>query len=147
MISRDNAREGARNTDDPVLWTLYRSLRNEVNRTVNKDRKQYYDNIYKHHYDKKDVGALYRTAKNQVGWSKNSSPTCFMQEGKKITDPQQMADVQMSTFAEKTKKLLSDIPPSSLDPCAKLSSSLDKWGTKKDERELFKLKLLTTWTL
>ena len=51
-----------------------------------------------------------------------------------------MADIQMKTFADKTKKLLSELPPSSEDPCAKLKDSLNKWGVRKDKRELFKLK-------
>ena len=38
MIIRDNMRERARATEDPEHWVSYRSLRNEVNRLVNKDR-------------------------------------------------------------------------------------------------------------
>ena len=63
--------------------------------------------------------------------TKSSSPTSFTVDGKKITNPQQMADLQMNTFSDKTKKLLSELPPSSIDPCAKLSETLDKWGSKE----------------
>ena len=88
MKSRDAMRELARTTNDPDTWQNYRSLRNEVNLQVNSDRKKHYDDIYERHHLNNDVGATYRTAKNQVGWSKNSSPVSFVQDGKKITDPQ-----------------------------------------------------------
>ena len=47
MTTRDNLRELARTTEDPEHWVQYRTLRNEVNRCVNKDRVKHYDDIYK----------------------------------------------------------------------------------------------------
>ena len=132
-----------RTTDDPILWQEYRVLRNDVNRSVNNDKKNHYDNIYKRHYDNNDVGALYKTAKTQVGWTKNTSPTNFIIDGRKITDPQSMADIQMKTFAEKTEKLLEELPPPTIDPCSLLVKSLDSWGPKKDARELFDFHTIT----
>ena len=51
MKTRDTIRECARITGDPETWTQYKSLRNEVNRLVNKDRKTYYDDIYERHHE------------------------------------------------------------------------------------------------
>ena len=144
MINRDNMRERARLTNDPVHWSSYRTLRNEVQRQVNSDRKNYYDDIYDHHHQNNDVGATYKTAKNQAGWKKNLSPTSFINEGKKITDPQSMADLQMSVFTEKMEKLIRELPPAVIDPCATLREALDSWGDKKDDRELFKFKTVTS---
>ena len=144
MTERDRVRELARITKDPEQWKIYKSLRNEINRDVNKDRKSHYDDLYTRHNLNNDVSATYRTAKNQVGWSKNSSPTSFLHEGKKITDPQIMADMQIQTFVEKTNKLIRELPPPTVDPCKTLSDSLDTWGTRKNDRELFKFETITS---
>ena len=143
MTVRDETRELARISNDPDTWKLYRTQRNEVNRQVNRDRKAHYDDIYERHYQNNDVGETYRTAKNQVGWSKNMSPTSFIQDGKKITDPQAMADLQMKVFTDKTDKLIRELPPPTMDPCEILRESLNNWGDKKDVRELFKFKTIT----
>ena len=71
------------------------------------------------------------------------SPTDFIVEGKKITNPQQMADIQMKTFAEKTDKLLEELLPPSIDPCSLLADSLNNWGPRKEARELFEFHTVT----
>ena len=143
MITRDITRERARESNDTEAWKTYRSQRNLVNRLVNHDRSKHYDDIYSRHCENKDVGAIYKAAKNQIGWSKNTSPTSFTIDGKKITDPQDMANLQSKTFADKTTKLLNELPPPSIDPCASLQHSLDKWGNKKDNRDIFDFKTIT----
>ena len=50
MTVRDETRELAIVTNDPDNWKLYRTLRNEVNRQVNRDIKAHYDNIYERHH-------------------------------------------------------------------------------------------------
>ena len=143
MIARDQKRELARTNNDQESWKDYRACRNKVNREVDKDRHKHYDDIYKQHFDNKDVSALYKTAKTQAGWVKNTSPTAFTVQGQKITNPQQMADVQMETFAVKTKKLLDNLPPATTDPCSLLVDSLNKWGPRKDAREVFNFHTIT----
>ena len=54
-----------------------------------------------------------------------------------------MANVQAKTFADKTSKLLNNLPPSVIDPCASLQSSLDKWGARKEARDTFELETIT----
>ena len=142
IILRDNMREQARVTNDRDHWKEYRRLRNEVNREVNRDKKDHYDNIYKKLYENKDVGGLYKTAKTQVGWTKSTSPTSFTIEGVKVTDPQSMADIQMKTFVNKTQKLLDELPPPTEDPCAVLTDALNKWPGK-DAREIFEFSTVT----
>ena len=122
----------------------YRRLRNEVNRLVNKDRKKHYDVTYEHHLINNDVGATYQTAINQAGISKNSTPTSFIHDGRKITDPQAMADIQMKVFTDKIDKLISDLPPPDMDPCSLLQKSLDDWGNRKNAREVFEFKTITS---
>ena len=140
MEIRDKTRERARLSNDEDSWRLYREQRNKVNRLVNTDRNKHYDNLYARHHANKDVSATYKAAKNQAGIVKNTSPTSFLIDGKKITDPQTMANLQSRTFSEKTSKLLDELPPSTVDPCSDLLKSLDKWGTRKDSRDKFEFK-------
>ena len=140
MEIRDNTRERARLSNDEDSWRLYREQRNKVNRLVNTDRKNHYDNLYARHHANKDVSATYKAAKNQAGIVKNTSPTSFLIDGKKITDPQTMANLQSRAFSEKTSKLLDELPPSTVDPCSDLLKSLDKWGIRKDSRDKFEFK-------
>ena len=108
---RDNIRELARTTGDQANWDRYKTLRNSVNNKVKKDRNLHYKNLYSKHQQNDDVGALYRAAKNQVGWTKTSTPTSFLQGGQKINCPSTMANIQMDTFVEKIKKLKEELPP------------------------------------
>ena len=140
METRDVAREKARVSKEDVDWQLYRVQRNLVNKLVNSDRKKHYSDMYTRHSESNDVSATFKAAKNQAGITKNTSPTYFLSEGKKITDPQSMANIQSRTFEEKTTKLLNDLPPATIDPCAKLLDSLDKWGDRKNSRERFEFK-------
>ena len=105
MEIRDKTRERARLSNDEDSWRLYREQRNKVNRLVNSDRNKHYVNLYARHHANKDVSATYKAAKNQAGIVKNTSPTSFLVDGKKITDPQSMANLQSRTFSEKTTKL------------------------------------------
>ena len=140
MASRDLIREQARRSKDPDIWEEYKTLRNQVNREVNKDRNSHYNNLYKTHQVNKDVAAMYRTAKNQMGMKKNTSPTSFLNNGKIVSDPAVMAELQMQSFIDKINKLVNECPPPTIDPCALLQDSLNKWGQNKANRELFKFK-------
>ena len=140
METRDKTRERARVSNLEDDWSLYRVQRNCVNKLVNRDRKKHYDNIYSRHHENNDVSATYKAAKNQAGITKNTSPTSFLIGGNKVTDPQTMANIQSDTFHDKTTKLLEDLPPSTVDPCAELKKSLDKWGVSRDNREKFEFK-------
>ena len=137
MLTRDVTRERARQSGDQELWSLYKVQRNEVNRLVNSDRKSHFVNLYNRHHENKDVGATYRAAKSQVGMSKNTSPTNFILNGNKILNPQEMADIMMKTFENKTEKLINDLPPPTIDPCAALKVALSGWGKLKEDRKLF----------
>ena len=89
------------------------------------------------------MGATYRAAKKQAGISKNTSPTSFVVDGNKITNPQDMANIQSKTFHEKTTKLVSELPPPSVDPCSTLQDSLNKWGARKQARDTFEFETIS----
>ena len=114
-----------------------------MNKEVDKDRKKHYSDIFSKLQSENNVGGTYRAAKDQAGWKNNSSPTNFISDGKVITDPKSMAELQMNTFTNKTKKLLDDLPPRTTVPCKILEDALKNWGKPEDDREIFELKPIT----
>ena len=42
IIKRDRTRLSARNSNDPKLWSDYKSLRNQVNREIKNSKRRYY---------------------------------------------------------------------------------------------------------
>ena len=143
MLERDNAMKLARSTGDPANWKHYRALRNRVNTEVDKDKKVHYTRIYSKHTENKDIGAIYTTAKNQVGWKTTQTPTSFQIDGKQITSPQEMADIQSITFHNKVQKLINDLPAPTQDPLTVLQEALENWDDK-DQREEFNFAPITS---
>ena len=141
MQQRDKLRENARQTGDPTIWNDYKTARNKVCTALDKDRKSHMKNIYQKHLENQDVSATYRTAKSQVGWSTTTTPVSFLVDGRRITSPQEMADVQLNTFKSKTDKLIEQVPPPQIDPLATLKKFLQNW-TEKDHREIFNFKTI-----
>ena len=107
-----------------------------------KDRKQHLKTTYEKHLENDDVKATYATAKLHAGWKATTTPISFQIEGEKITNPQEMANIQMEAFKAKTKKLIDQLPPPVVDPLATLKEALHKWEGK-DTREVFSLKNIT----
>ena len=60
-------------------------------------------NIYEKHQTDKDISATYKTAKAQAGWKFNETLVTFQLAGKRVTAPQELANIQMDTFEKKTK--------------------------------------------
>ena len=146
MIDRDKANKAARISQDPADWNHYRRLKNRVNSAVDKDKKNHYNKIYNDHISKNDAGTTFKNAKDQVGWKSPSSPINFIVEGKPVTDPQKMAEIQVDTFSNKVQKLIDDLPITDIDPLATLNESLSGWKGKSD-REVFKLEPTTSLKL
>ena len=140
MMERDRTREQARLTGNTATWQSYRQQRNKVNKTVDKERRDHYKKIYEQHQTNKDISATYKTAKAQAGWKHTETPVIFQMDGRRVTAPQELANIQMETFEKKTKSLIDQLPQLTDDPLSILQEELNNWGQKKDLREVFKLK-------
>ena len=140
MEQRDKARELARQTGDPTNWKTYRELRNMVNKDLNTDRKSHYKDLHAKHQDNNDVSATYKAAKQQVGWKNCATPVRFLKDGRQVTNPKEMAELHMEMFHQKTGKLISEVPPTDLDPVATLQECMDKWRELSEDKEMLKLK-------
>ena len=63
MILRDAARSNANATNEANDWSEFRKWRNKVTELVRKDRKKYFQELYKSADESKDTRTLYRVTK------------------------------------------------------------------------------------
>ena len=64
-------------------------------------------------------------------------------EGKNVTAPQKIANIQVNYFSKKVKKLMDAIPDTNLDPLCYLKNALERWGNVKTSRPLLKFRKIT----
>ena len=76
--------------------------------------------------------------KRRLGWDNSGAPTSFLMNGKQVTSPKQMADIQIDCFVDKSKRLAEAIPAATGDPHWILKSALEKWGENARNRGKFK---------
>ena len=100
------------------------------------NRKQHYSETYNRHSETKDVSGTYKTAKIQAGWKATATLITFNIQGRKVTAPQEIADIQLDTFRKKTEKLLNQLPPITQDPLSSLEGAMGKWAGKADRPSL-----------
>ena len=105
MKNRDNARQLARDTDDDRDWEQFRKLRNECTEMVRKDRKNFRTKKYTKLTEDKNSKGLFATAKKDVGWTTGGPPTYFLQNGKRVENHKDLANIQVRFFTDKIKKL------------------------------------------
>ena len=142
--TRDKMREKARLSKKQEDWDEYKKQRNMCTTSLRKDRKLDTKKQFELFEQTKDVSKLYSLTKRRLGWDSSLAPTSFLVEGKQVTSPKMMADIQIDCFIEKSRKLSEEIPVSSGDPHWILRKALEKWGEKATDRKKFKLREITT---
>ena len=132
---RDQARERAAISSHQVEWERYKALRNECNRLIKKDRSTKLSENYENLQDNNDTKGLYRLAK-KMGWKACGQPESFLINGKMITSPKDMANVQVNYFHDKVKNILEQLPPQTSDPLTSLREAFSRWGKAHQMPEL-----------
>ena len=77
-----------------------------------------------------DSRGLYRLTKKKMGWINASTPQSFLIDGKWITNPRQMAELQASHYKDKVQKLVNQLPPQMKDPLSNLRDAFARWGRR-----------------
>ena len=67
-----------------------------------------------------DVKGTYGLMKEQAGWKSKGPPRQFHLDGKSISSPKQMADIQMNVFRDKVHNLKESLPNNNTDPLQQL---------------------------
>ena len=106
MKERDRLRQEATHEGCSDKHEKYRNLRNEVNRKLEKDRKEYYRS--KFYQENPSISAVWKNANDYLNTSKRSfsnTPTLIKHNGKVVTSPQEVANALNETFLQKVKNL------------------------------------------
>ena len=130
MTLRDSTRNQARTTNSAATWLDYKSLRNRVTLETRRDKRKHFEKIFINCETTNDTKTLYRVTKDQLGWDSGGPPDNFMIEGRKISAPKDMANIQLNTFLNKVEKLRSRLPILKGDPLHFLKKSIQKWGAR-----------------
>ena len=138
-VERDLARNKAAATNLPEDWDTYKVIRNRSTAAVRKDKKEQLERKYNDCINDKNSSKLFRTMKKQIGIRNGGPPEMLCKEGRKITKPKEIADVQCKYFSDKINNLKTNIQGSNSDPLELLKKAMDKWGNAADLRPKFKL--------
>ena len=134
-LARENAAKSL-NRDD---WNLYRRLRNKCTQMVKNDRKSHFSNLNNKYIQNGDSSSLFALAKNRMNMLKSGPPTGFLKNGKMVSKPKEIANMQIEFFEKKVEKFIESLPNENIDPLAVLKSALLRWGDEAKKRPTLKL--------
>ena len=143
MSDRDRLRDRARKSQLPSNWQEYKALRNIFTSKLRKDKDDYFKRVYGELDRDRDIANMYKLTRQQPGWTKCSSPESFLVDGKRVSSPALMAEIQMDVFNTKVKKLIESLPRMETDPLSSLRKALERWGDKAKSRPEFNLSEIT----
>ena len=105
---RDLAQKRAASTQCSIDWLYYRSLRNQINKSLKIEKKQWQRN--KLEGFGKDSRTAWKNLKNWLGWSAAGPPTKLLDRGILYSKPKILAKIINEFFINKVKLLRSKIP-------------------------------------
>ena len=98
--------------------------------------------IYEKMRTEKDTKGLYGLTAKLTSGKPTTSPQQYIDDGKIISKPAEMANLQLDHYVEKVDSILNNLPTANRNPLRYLDSALDKWA-HKDARPFFKFKEIT----
>ena len=111
---RDLAQSTAALSQSADDWSKYKSLRNALNNLSKKEKELW----HKRKLDgiSSDPGAVWKSVKSWLGWSKGGPPTRLIENGVLVSKPSKLARLMNEFFVNKVQNLRSQLPPSTGDP-------------------------------
>ena len=91
----------------------YRTLRNRCHKLIRQDKEEYLTKKFKD--AENNSKQQWKTTKDQLGWTKNLSPTVITRDGKTLNDPTSIANAINFAQVSRNTKLHRDIPKTDLD--------------------------------
>lgn len=145
MRSRDLAAK-EKDTGGDIEAEAFRKLRNEVNRKIAKDKKDWTEKILKACEEDKSGGLLWKYAKNRMSQTKSGPPKSLQYKGRLLHRPREVAAAQAEFYSEKILKINRDLDEAratSGDPLLILKESLADWDRWSEDRPSFSLQPIT----
>ena len=118
-------------------WSLFKRLRNKCSLQVKKDRSSYFSSLNKICTEKGDSASLFKLAKKLMNLKNSGTPTCFSKNGKMVTAPREIANIQLNFYIEKIEKLIQNLPNDHVDPLISLKNALRRWGMEAKKHPKF----------
>ena len=146
MKNRDKKREQARITGDRTLWQEYKVARNEVTKTMRKEKNEHFATIFEKFSLENDTKKIFKTTRDLCGWNTDAGPRGFLKDGNIIRKPKLLANMQAEYYHEKIEKLSKKLSQNCTilkDPIDRLENALKKWSGRKNV-PIFDFKKVTT---
>ena len=105
-------------------------------RNKNKLKNQSVSQMFEKLKNEKNVKGIYNLTAQLSGNKTTTTPQHYVQQGRIIAKPVEMANAQLDYFVKKVDKLIENLPTTNRNPLRYLDSALEKWQ-HKDERPEF----------
>ena len=94
---------------------------------MRKDKMAHFKNLYENIEEKKDIGALFRRSREQLGWTSSGPPQALLIRGAKICAPKQIAEEILKFSKNKIENLIKMLPQESESPFNIIDGLLARW--------------------
>ena len=91
---RDRAQEAAVLSGSQDDWAVYKRLRNDLVKTLKKEKLSWQQGKLEACEESQDSGKLWKNILGWLNWCSTSSPTRLLVNGEMITSPKKLAEVQ-----------------------------------------------------
>ena len=142
MKRRDTLRETARVSGSQQYWAHYRTERNQCVKKLKVCKKNYFKGLFQKVDAEKTTKNLFRLAGELMGRKDYSSPQQYLERGRLVRKPREMANCQLNFYVEKLNILMRKIKTSNRNPLRYLDAAFMKWEDK-NEVPIFKFEILT----
>lgn len=136
MKKRDQAAK-IKDTGGEDEVTTYRKKRNETNRKIERDKKDWENRAIKASEEDKTGALLWKFAKKNMSKAKSGPPKSIQHEGRILNKPKEIAEAQAEYYSKKIEKINTDLEEAKLtagDPLDILRSSLASWDRWNDNQ-------------
>ena len=113
---RDKAQELAAATKNVEDWRRYKRIRNQVTSLIRREKLSWQKRKLETAEEIQDSGKLWKTVLGWLNWSSAGSPSKLIHEGKLVTSPSKIADIQNEFYINKVRKIRQELPHSNTDP-------------------------------
>ena len=111
-------------TKDTNEWRLYKTMKNQVSKIIEKMKRSYYMGKMKR------IRSMWGTIKELAGTKEITTPRTLITGGKQVTSPKEMADTLNEHFTEKIEEIRRKFTRPKMDPIMLLKKLLPRPETK-----------------
>ena len=130
MELRDQLRQRAVVTGDQDDWKKFRKARNNCSKNVTKVKNEHFRKLYEKIETEGDMKKLYSLTGELLDIRTGNLPQRFLVDGRLVSKPSEMADIQLDYYNNKLKKLQDSLPQTKGDPLRILKESMENWEEK-----------------